>query len=127
MAPPPELWRIYHVPNCSHTRPKPKPKYVVIVCRGVMPMGFLINSEINVWIRINSDLMACQAPIIAVEHPGCLHYDGFVDCLDLYPFEDFELTDVRDEVSSNAKKAILAAVRNSKGIPQGLKRTIVDS
>jgi len=126
MAPPPDLWRIYHVAHCAHARPAPKAKLVVIVCRDALAMGFLINSEIDPWIQISKERMACQAPIRAEEHPGCLTYDGYVDCLELYPFEDFELTEPRDAVSENLRAAILASVRNAITIPCRYRRLILN-
>jgi len=120
----PKAWFIYFVPNCSYTRPQPKDKLVIIVCRDQYPWGFLINSEIDPWIQIHPEMLACQAHVKATEHP-CLAYDSYVDCIDLFRFDDFELTNVRDEVSKKAKKSILEAVGVSKTISRGHKRLIL--
>lgn len=120
----PRAWFIYFVPNCSYTRPEPKDKLVVIVCRDEYPRGFLINSEIDPWIQIRPEMLAGQVPLKAAEHP-CLTHDSYVDCLDLFRFDDFELTNLRDEVSENAKSSILEAVEGSKTIARRYKRLIL--
>lgn len=120
----PAIWRIYFIPNCSYTRPRAKDKLVVIACRDDCCRGFLINSEIDVWIQINPRKVATQALILKAEHPGCLDHDSFVDCIDLYRFEDYELTHTREEISANAKQTILEAVRASDTISRGSKKLI---
>ncbi len=120
----PAIWLIYFVPNCSYTRPKAKGKLVVIVCRDDYCRGFLINSEIDAWIQINPRKVSAQALILEAEHPRCLDHDSYVDCIDLYRFEDYELTHAREEVSVNAKQAILEAVSASDTISRGSKKLI---
>lgn len=119
-----ELWWIYHLRCCSYTRPEPKPKLVVIVCRDDYARGFLINSEIDVWIRISEWKLASQVPILAVDHSRCLDYNSYVDCLDLYRFEEHELTEKRQPVSMAVKQAIMTAVKVSRTIERKYKRLI---
>lgn len=116
MATPAQPWWIYFVPRCSYTRPEPKDKLVVIVCRDDYPRGFLINTSVDPWIRIDPGKLASQVRITVDEHPSSLDHDSYVDCLDLYRFEDFELSQPREKVSANAKSAIIAAVGQSKTI-----------
>ena len=120
----PAVWRIYHVENCSHTRPAPKDKFVAIVCRDLKLMGFLINSNVNRYIQKHPDLLACQAIIEASNH-SCLGHDSYVDCVDLYSFEDAELADGRDPISKQARAKIEKAVANSKTIETRYKKLIL--
>ena len=120
-----DVWQIYFVPHCQHTRPDPKPKLVVVVCIGARPMGFLINTNIDTWIQIDPAKLATQALILAAEH-SCLKYDSHVDCLDLYPFDESELTNKRDPISPTAKASIKTAVSNSKTIVTKFKKLILN-
>jgi len=124
----PSTWRIYLVEKCRHTRPVPKDKLVVIVCRDedLTSLGFLINSGIHRYIRNRPHLLACQALIEASQH-RCLNLDSYVDCADLYGFEDAELVDERDLVSTNAKAEIKRAVMNSVTITRHDKKLILSS
>jgi hypothetical protein len=89
-------------------------------------MGFLINTNIDKWIQIDPDKVLTQANIRAAEHK-CLDYDSFVDCLELFPFDESELTNKRDPVSPAAKAAIQAAVTNSKTLVTKYKKLILKS
>ena len=120
----PAVWCVYHVKKCSHARPAPKDKYVVIVCRESTLMGFLINTRIHPYILKRSDLLACQAVIEASSH-RCLQHDSYVDCIDLYPFDDAELLDARESISEQAKAEIKKAVSNSKTIEKRYRNLIL--
>ena len=87
-------------------------------------MGFLINSTIHPFIQKRSELLACQADIEAASH-ACLDYDSYVDCIDLYEFEDAELTHSRGAISDQAKAEIKKAVTHSKTIEKRYKRLIL--
>ncbi len=97
---------------------------VVIVCRDDYPRGFLINSEIDVWIRISEWKLASQVPIPAVDHTPCLDHNSYVDCLDLYRFDEHELMEKRLPVSEAVKQSIKAAVDASRTIERKYKRLI---
>ena len=101
----PDLWCIYFVKNCRHARPSPKSKLVAVVCRDSKAMGFLINSTIHPFIQKRSELLACQADIEAASH-ACLDYDSYVDCIDLYEFEDAELTHSRGASAIRPKRKL---------------------
>ena len=115
MSTTPKLWHIYFLENCPYTHPHPKDKLLIPVCHDQNILGFLINSEIDVWIQINPLLSSSQIEISASEH-SCLKYDSFVNCHELYNFDDFQLVNVRDEVSEEVKQEILKAVEESKTI-----------
>jgi hypothetical protein len=97
-----------------------------VVCVAATPLGFLINTHIDHWIQIDPAKLSTQARILAAEHK-CLDYDSYVDCLELFPFDESELTNKRDPVSPAAKADIQAAVTNSKALVTKFKRLILKS
>jgi hypothetical protein len=119
-----EPWHIYFVPECRQAIPKPKEKLIAIVCVSDNPKGFMISSEIDVWIQIDPEKMACQALILGEEH-SCLKHDSYVNCVNLLSFFEEELVEKRDKLSDNAKESIRAAVENSSGIERRYKRIIL--
>ena len=120
----PDIWHVYHVQNCSHVRPTPKNKYVAIVCRDLTPRGFLINSSIHKYIQNRPDLLVCQAVIEEASHK-CLSRDSYVDCINLYEFEDAELIEDYGPISKQAMARIKEAVNNSKTIEVRYKKLIL--
>jgi hypothetical protein len=87
------------------------------------PMGFLINSKISNWLRKRPGLLICEVSISAAEHT-CLRYDSFVDCRDLFSFNDWEIKR-RVAVSEQAKIAILQAIRDCPTIERKYKAAIL--
>lgn len=120
----PEIWHLYHVQNCHHVRPRPKNKYVAIVCRDLAPMGFLVNTNIHEYIQNRPELLICQAPIEEANHK-CLSRNSYVDCIDLYPFKDTELIEDGGSISEQAIARIKQAVNNSKTLEGRYKKLIL--
>lgn len=117
------LWHIYHVKNCRHAKPVPKDKFVVIVCRDTQTMGFFINKEINSYIMNRPELLACQVVIKASDH-RCLNWNSYVDCNELFPFEDAELS-VRNSVVKQTRDAIKSAVNISETLEARHRKLIL--
>lgn len=117
------LWHIYHVKNCRHAKPVPKDKFVVIVCRDTQAMGFFINKEINSYIMNRPELLACQVVIKASDH-RCLNWNSYVDCNELFPFEDAELS-VRNSVVKQTRDAIKSAVNISETLEARHRKLIL--
>ena len=111
----PDTWCIYHVKHCSHTRPAPKNKFVVIVCRDLKCMGFLINSEIHPFILKKPELLKSQVKIRASNY-NFLDHDSYIDCVELYEFDDAELLDWRAPVNIVTKAEIKKVVGDSDAI-----------
>ncbi len=109
-----DIWRIYHVRNCSHTVP-PKDKFVVIACRDRSFMGFLINTAIAQFILKQPSLLASQVAIRASDYM-CLSHDSYLDCSRLYPFEDDDLMAGRTLITDVTKAEIKTVVSASKTI-----------
>lgn len=120
----PQPWHIYHIADCRHARPAPKDKFVVVVCKDSKYMGFFINSAIHPFIQNQPELLAAEASIDAANH-SCLSKDSYVDCNDLYAFEDFELQNDRGAVSLESKKRIQEAVSKAMTIAKHFKDLIV--
>jgi hypothetical protein len=109
----PSVWYIYHVKKYRYAKPKPKDKFVVIALRDTKPWGFFINTDIRQFVRNRPELLACQVSIKASSHK-CLNHDSYVDCTELFPFEDTELTDIKDKVDKQTQAEIKKAVAISK-------------
>ena len=89
-------------------------------------MGFFINSSINAFILKRQHLLDCQARVEAAQYK-CLRQTSYVDCVELYPFEVDELSDVRDPINDGTKLEIQQAVAKSKTIERRYKRMILGS
>ena len=88
----PQQWEVFLIPNCRHTKPLPKSKFVIIVYTDPKPHGFFINSGIRRFIRKRPEILNCEAPISAENNPSFLQYDGYVDCTSAYEYSLSELT-----------------------------------
>jgi hypothetical protein len=117
------IWRFYYIPNCRHTRPLPKDKFVAIVCNAPNPMGFLINTSIRDYIKNRSYLLSSQIPISCEEY-DFLDHDSYIDCSNLYPFNWCNLTSRRQRMGDNTISAIKRAVINSDTIEEMYIRLI---
>jgi hypothetical protein len=119
-----KLWHIYFVPNCAFTKPI-KDKYVIPVCiYNKKIMGFLINSEITNYVRNRPELLDCEAPLKAFDH-SALKHDSIVDCHTIFPFNDWDFQGERGEVSPDAKKQILRAVKLCPSLENKYKKLIL--
>jgi hypothetical protein len=87
-------------------------------------MGFLINSSVHKYIQNRPNLLACQVPIEESNHK-CLSRDSYVNCVNLFEFDDAELVEKRDPVSARARTQIKKAVNNSKTIEKRYKKLIL--
>lgn len=102
-------WHIYHILNCRHSNPI-KDKFVIVVCvNDDHCLGFFINSRIHPRIQNNAHLLGCQTSIFPSEH-RCLSHDSYIDTHKVFKLSFSELNDVKEEISDNAKRALLEAV-----------------
>jgi hypothetical protein len=122
-----DAWRIYFIKDVRQAIPRAKDKLIAIVCIPRSGMGFMISTNIDVWIQIDEERLACQAKIIASEHSGCMTHDSWVNCYSLLEFWDEELVNERDFISPNAKKAIQKAAKKSPTIEKRYKKLILNS
>ena len=122
----PDIWRFYFVANCRHARPKPKDKFSTIVCKDGCCMGFLVNTQIHPFILGKPELKACQVEIKAADYKF-LNHNSYIDCNELYPFIDSELTAQRDFVNSKTKAGIKNAAKISPMLTGHQKKIISDS
>lgn len=122
----PSTWHIYHISNCHHAKPLPKDKFVVIVYRALNPWGFFINSDIRQFVQNQPDLLICQVSIQAKDYKF-LDHDSYIDCTDLFPFEDTELVDGKAQINDQTKADIKKAVAVSKTITVRHQKLIVVS
>lgn len=120
----PNVWHFFHVSKCSHTHP-PKDKFVLIVCADSECRGFLVNSDISGFIQKRADMLACQVEIKKSDY-YFLVKDSYLDCSQLYPFDDMELLNGRGAVTQGTKAAIKKAVSVAKTIEKRYQDLISD-
>jgi hypothetical protein len=84
--------------HCPFTVPKPKPKYLLLVC--AEPLIFLvINSEQRDLVKSNERWAAVQIELLVSEYPF-LEYDSWVDCT--------YCTEPREMTRENVEQQLLA-------------------
>jgi len=119
----PSAWQVYHVKKCCHTHP-PNNKYVSIVCKDIEFMGFLVNSELSNFILKRPDLLTCQVVLTASDY-GFLKNNSYLDCGQIYPFDDDVLMISVSDINKKTMLAIKTAVSKSKTIEKQYKDLIL--
>jgi len=76
-----------------------------------------------VWLLLNDEAKVCQLRILVEEHP-CLDYDSWVNCYQIFPFDEVELIHKREQVGVTIKQDILTAVDGNSTLTQKLKKAI---
>lgn len=120
----PPIWYIYFAPACSHAKPRPKDKFVAIVCRAERPMGFFINTNVHPYVQNSPELLACQIPIKKSNY-GFLSHDSYLSCHRLFSFEDSQLTNRRQVITQQTKREIQKVIANFKGIELRYQKLIL--
>lgn len=92
-------------------------KFVAIVCRDSKFRGFLINTDINPHILDRPVLLTCQINIRASDYKF-LDHNSYINCVDLLPFEENELSNFRCGINIMTKAEIKKAVKES-GLIEG--------
>jgi len=116
-------WEIFYVKSCRHAKPNPKDKFVVIAYIHPIPHGFFINSKINSYISNRAYLLSCEAIILSTQHTFLVH-DSYIDCREIFPFNNEELTDSRGLLSSDGQVSVLNAVASCPVLEQIHKNRI---
>lgn len=89
-------------------------------------MGFLVNTSVHPFIQNRPDLLTCQVKIKASDY-NFLDHDSFIDCVELYPFNNGFLLDNRAHINQFTKAGIKKAVFISKTIEKRYKELILQS
>lgn len=89
-------------------------------------MGFLINSRVHRFIATNPDLSKCQIPIRYTDY-HFLAYDSYIDCSELFWFENDDLAHLRGEIRPSTKQAIIKAVSTASTIPEKYRILITET
>jgi hypothetical protein len=119
----PDIWRVYRVRKCRYTHP-PKDKFVVIVCRDLEYMGFLVNSTISQFVLKRSFLLECQVMLDDSDY-GFLSHNSYLDCGQIYAFPDSELMIGLQTINDKTKTEIKRVVSISKTIAKKYKDLIL--
>lgn len=112
----------------------PKEKLLVIVNIQPYPILFLINSEINTFIRARPRLLECQVQIDATSH-SFLNHHSYIDCAQATYFTMLEMESqivqdmgrIKDCLSNGLIKEMIAAVERSVTLDRKEKRWILAS
>jgi hypothetical protein len=119
-------WHIYHIEKVSRTKPKPKDKFVAIVCRDSKPRGFFVNTNINSYIQNRQYLLVCQV-LIKASYYRFLNYDSYINCGQLCKFKDSDLTGKKWAINKQTKAEIQRVVSNTKTIEPHYRELILGS
>ncbi len=117
-------WEIFHVQQCRHAKPNPKDKFVLIAYIDSFPYGFFINSEINNYIAKRPYLLSCEAKILSNQH-NFLKTDSYVDCREIFCFNDSELTDSKGLLSTDGQIEVIKAVGSCRVLERIHKNKII--
>lgn len=118
---------------CKFTKP-PKEKYLVVANVQPYPILFLINSEINAFIKARPHLLQCQVQIDAASH-SFLDHHSYIDCTQANHFTMLDMESqivqdmgrIKDCLSSEVIKTIISAVEDSKTLERKHKRWILNA
>jgi hypothetical protein len=118
---------------CKFTKP-PKEKYLVVTNIQPYPILFLINSEINAFIKARPHLLQCQVQIDAASH-SLLDHHSYIDCTEAKHFTMLEMESqivedmgrLKDCLSNDLIKAMISAVERSVTLDRKEKRWILAS
>ena len=73
------VWDVFWVPNCRHTRPVPKGKYVIIIATNPQILGFMISSDPPRNLDPESEIALCYAGISRADtEPSFLRHNSIV-------------------------------------------------
>jgi hypothetical protein len=108
----PDSWCIYHVKDCIHAIPRPKNKYIAIVCVDPCCVGFFINSGIRPFTINRPELSKCHVKILKSNYQFLKH-DSYIDCNEAYEFRKTELQEYIKPINAKTKAEIIEATRNS--------------
>lgn len=106
-----DIWNTFHVPNCQHCHPY-KNKFVVISCSDGTCLGFLINTKIANFVLKRPELLKSQVPIKSSDY-WYLTHDSYLDCSQLYPFDNDDLNDGRGKLLKSTITSIKSVVSTS--------------
>ena len=116
---------------CKFTNP-PKEKLLVVANIQPYPILFVINSEINAFIKARPQLLECQVQIEAADH-SFLNHHSYIDCAQATCFTMLEIESqivqdmsrIKDCLSNELVKEIIAAVERSVTLDRKEKRWIL--
>lgn len=120
---------------CDFTTP-PKYKYLMIACVSPELLVFVINSEIDPFIRKNPDLLADQVDIPQADHLF-LEHDSILNCIQAH--QEIDLTYLHHSISLNYDEVyqghiasyclrnVLDVVENSKNLTKKVKEQIISA
>lgn len=105
---------------CDFTTP-PKDKFLVLAAVEPELLLFVVNSQVNEFIRRRDHLMQCQVEIGHEEHQF-LNRHSFIDCTmahdialrDIYEQLEADINRLKGEITQSVREQIVAAVKFAK-------------
>lgn len=89
-------------------------KYLLVISIDPFLLHFIINSEINQFVRRNPELLASQIKLTSKEHPF-LRHDSYIDCQEVIDYFEADLMDIKKNIrddSSIIRGSIVKSVRD---------------
>jgi len=131
-----EQWQpgnIFHL-FCDFTKP-PKNKYLLLICVDPEPLFFIINSEINEYVRKNKHLLNCQVSLPQAEHDFLIR-DSYIDCQGIIKNFNFEMVEkqimqemhkIKGSLSLGTKAQVIETVQFAKTLSAEEKSLILQA
>ena len=122
--------RLLHL-FCDFTTP-PKEKFLALACINPDPWFFIINSDINDYVRKKPYLEKCQVRIDVANHTF-LDHDSYIDCTRLHRIPATEIhrqlgadfNRIKTVLSQNVKANVIAAIKFARTLSQEEKASIL--
>ena len=89
-------------------------------------MGFLVNKGIGNYVIQRPDMLKCQVAIKKADY-HFLFTDSYLDCSQIYPFQDNELGIGIGQVNDTTKTAIKEVVSTARTISKNYRNLILSS
>jgi mRNA-degrading endonuclease toxin of MazEF toxin-antitoxin module len=89
-------------------------------------MGFLVNTGVNKFISQRPYLLECQV-VLSKSDYGFLFHDSYLDCTQIYAFEDTELVIGIGQVNDKTKTEIKTIVSKARTIAPHYRNLILSS
>jgi hypothetical protein len=119
---------------CEFISP-PKDKFLVLICDGGIPLLFIINSNIGLYVADRPDLLNCQVQLNATDY-DFLDHDSFINCGEVVNYFDRQaiydqlLNDtgrIKGELNEATKNQMISVVKRARLISPRHKQVIINA
>ena len=118
---------------CDFTKPK-KNKYLILAVPGEKSLLLVINSNIPRFVSRNPELLRSQVKISSSDHPF-LDHDSYANCAEVKEVSRKDLVEqllqdtsnIKGEISTEAKAEIVRVVKGARTVPAAYKKLIAEA